>query len=398
MDLRPIRIFELAAGTGMLGEAVRLALQCVGIRSAVVGYVERESAAAASIVARMEAEGLCAAPIWDDLKTFDGTNWRGCVDIVAAGYPCQPFSSAGKRRGASDPRHLWPEVRRIVEEVQPGIVFFENVANHLRLGFGAVERDLRGLGYTVTPGLYSSAECGAGHERKRLFILGVADSTWGGCNGGLLPEGRRAEGQGAGCTDGGRDAGSSGNVGEVPQHVLGNMGDTNGETRGSGPAKSQPRGRRGLRPPEPSPDVGDARSYGWRHAKSGRADNKLATGRENLSHYAPARNDWRTWGTTLASRPDLAPAMQKLSRDDAETALRRALRCWVSGRNRRERRKVAAALAKRVVKETQPEAFESTVCGMADGLVPRADQLRLVGNGVDPLVAGYAFLSLWACQ
>ena len=86
------------------------------------------------------------AVVWDDVATFDGRPWRGAVDIVTAGYPCQPFSVAGKRRGAEDPRHLWPHVARIVGEVEPPFVFLENVAHHLRLGFPEVAAGLVGMG------------------------------------------------------------------------------------------------------------------------------------------------------------------------------------------------------------------------------------------------------------
>ena len=148
-----------------------------------VAFVERESHAAAALVARMEDEALAPAAIWDDLKSFDGRPWRGRVHLVTAGYPCQPFSQAGKRRGEADPRHLWPDVARIVDEVRPEWVFCENVEGHLTLGFADVVRSLRGLGYTVKAGLFTAREAGARHRRRRLFLLGHADR--GGC--GLLP-------------------------------------------------------------------------------------------------------------------------------------------------------------------------------------------------------------------
>ena len=110
-------------------------------------------------------------PVWDDVATFDGRPWRGAVDIVAAGYPCQPFSVAGRRLAAADPRHLWPHVARIVGEVEPPFVFLENVAHHLRLGFPEVAGDLVGMGYRLAAGLFTAAEVGAPHRRERLFIL-----------------------------------------------------------------------------------------------------------------------------------------------------------------------------------------------------------------------------------
>lgn len=133
--------------------------------------------AAAALVARMEDEALDRAPVWDDLKTFRGRDWRGVVDLLTAGYPCQPFSAAGKRLGTADPRHLWPHVRRIIVQVRPRRVFLENVGGHLSLGFDIVHRELSQLGFTVAARLQSAAETGARHERERLFIL--ADAGYG---------------------------------------------------------------------------------------------------------------------------------------------------------------------------------------------------------------------------
>jgi DNA (cytosine-5)-methyltransferase 1 len=131
--------------------------------------------AAATLVARMEDASLDQAVVWDDVGTFDGRPWRGAVDIVTAGYPCQPFSVAGKRRGADDPRHLWPHVARIIGEVEPPFVFLENVAHHLRLGFPEVAAGLVGMGYKLAAGLFTAAEVGAPHKRERLFILAARE-------------------------------------------------------------------------------------------------------------------------------------------------------------------------------------------------------------------------------
>ncbi|WP_295049739.1 DNA cytosine methyltransferase, partial [uncultured Paracoccus sp.] len=134
-----------------------------------------QTQAAATLVARMEEASLDDAPLWDDVATFDGRPWRGAVDIVTAGYPCQPFSVAGKRRGADDPRHLWPHVARIIGEVEPPFVFLENVAHHLRLGFPEVASGLVGMDYRLAAGLFTAAEVGAPHKRKRLFIPAIRE-------------------------------------------------------------------------------------------------------------------------------------------------------------------------------------------------------------------------------
>ncbi|MEH6521481.1 DNA cytosine methyltransferase [Sulfitobacter sp.] len=113
--------------------------------------------------------------MWDDLKSFDGKPWRGRIHIITAGYPCQPFTLSGKRKGEHDPRHLWPDVARIVSEVQPEWLFFENVPGHLTLGLQDVTRDLQGMGYRVAARVVSAAEVGGSHVRERVFILAHAD-------------------------------------------------------------------------------------------------------------------------------------------------------------------------------------------------------------------------------
>ena len=136
-----------------------------------VAYVEVEAFAVANLVSKMEAGLLDVAPVWTDIKTFNGWHFRGNIHIITAGYPCQPFSVAGKRKGTDDPRHLWPHIERIIEAVRPVWFFGENVSGHLAIGFTEVYRSLRNLGYAVEAGLFTAAECGAPHRRERLFIL-----------------------------------------------------------------------------------------------------------------------------------------------------------------------------------------------------------------------------------
>jgi DNA (cytosine-5)-methyltransferase 1 len=148
----------------------------LGLRRAIpnmrtIAYSEIEAFACANLVAKMEARKLDAAPIWPDLKTFPSAEFHGKVDLLVAGYPCQPFSSAGKRGGANDPRHLWPYIRDAIRLIQPRYCFFENVDGHISLGLSTVLSDLEEDGYRATFGIFSAEECGAPHRRKRVFIL-----------------------------------------------------------------------------------------------------------------------------------------------------------------------------------------------------------------------------------
>ena len=138
-------------------------------------WVEIEPHARDAIIAGQRAGYFAPAPIWDDVKTFDGRPYRGAIDTVLAGYPCQPFSAAGQRKGADDPRHLWPDVARIIREINPEWVLLENVAGHITLGAEAVLRELRKMGWTPAAGAFSAAEVGAPHERLRWFCVAHRD-------------------------------------------------------------------------------------------------------------------------------------------------------------------------------------------------------------------------------
>ena len=136
-----------------------------------VAFSEIEAFACANLVAKMEAGCLDPAPIWTDVKTFPWASFHGKVDILSGGYPCQPFSAAGKRLGKDDPRHLWPWIADGIRVLQPALCFFENVEGHITLGLRDVIGELEESGYRTTWGLFSAAEVGAPHQRKRVFIL-----------------------------------------------------------------------------------------------------------------------------------------------------------------------------------------------------------------------------------
>ena len=148
--------------------ALRIAL---GPSYRTVLMVEREAYAAALLAHRMEAGDMDPCPIWTDLTTLDCSPWRGRVGIVSAGFPCQPWSQAGNRRGVEDERWIWPDIVRILREVGPSYVLLENVPGLLVRGLGHVLGPLAELGFDAEWGVYSAAEVGAPHLRRRVFIL-----------------------------------------------------------------------------------------------------------------------------------------------------------------------------------------------------------------------------------
>ena len=166
-------VLSLCSGYGGLEIGLSRALQ-TPLR---VVAVEIEAFALANLVAKAEEGKLAVEALWPDLRSFPAKKFRGCFDIITAGYPCQPFSHAGKRLGQADPRHLWPYIAEHIRTIRPVLCFFENVSGHLTLGFDEVFKSLRNMGYKVEPGLFTAAEIGAPHKRKRLFILAYAEGS-----------------------------------------------------------------------------------------------------------------------------------------------------------------------------------------------------------------------------
>jgi len=174
---------------------------------------------ARDVLLKRQKDGLLPKfPIWDNAKTFNGEEWRGRVDVVTAGFPCQPFSVAGKRKGELDERNMWPDTYRIIREVQPKFLLLENVPgllakrtetlyrtslpieneqvycfeegeekDLLRIQFSASEivlpsyfgrvlGDLAESGYDCRWKVLSAAEVGGSHKRDRVWIAAYSTS------------------------------------------------------------------------------------------------------------------------------------------------------------------------------------------------------------------------------
>lgn len=114
-------------------------------------------------------------PIHGDIKTFDGKPFRGTVDILTGGFPCQPYSRAGNREGTEDERHLWPEMRRVITEVRPGVIVGENVRGLIDwsggLVFEEIQTSLEAIGYEVTSFILPACGKDAPHQRDRIWII-----------------------------------------------------------------------------------------------------------------------------------------------------------------------------------------------------------------------------------
>ena len=178
---KAINHISLCAGYG----GIDLGLRRVFPACRTVAYVEIEAFAVANLVAKMEEGELDPAPIWTNLKTLPLEAFPTGLEIISGGFPCQPFSSAGKREGDEDPRHLFPYIKNAIRTIQPRIVFLENVEGIISAKLKGdgwedpagtpvllhVIRELERVGYRATAGVFSAAEVGATHQRKRVFIL-----------------------------------------------------------------------------------------------------------------------------------------------------------------------------------------------------------------------------------
>ena len=151
------------AGGGILGGHL------LGWRT--VCAVEWEQYPASVLCARQNDKILPTFPIWDDVQTFDGIPWRGIVDVVSGGFPCQDISAAGKGAGIEGSRSsMWKHMARIIGEVRPQYVFVENSPMLTSRGLGVVLADLSTLGFDAKWGVVSAADVGANHKRERIWI------------------------------------------------------------------------------------------------------------------------------------------------------------------------------------------------------------------------------------
>lgn len=171
--MRELSLFT-GAGGGLLGTHGLLGWQCVG----AVEFVEYPC----RVLRQRQKDGILNDfPIWNmDIREFNrriAPAYTGMVDVISAGFPCQPFSVAGKQRGADDERNMWPATIECIRVVRPRYAFLENVPGLLNSGyFGTILADLQESGYSVRWRVLSAAEVGAPHKRDRLWILGYSSS------------------------------------------------------------------------------------------------------------------------------------------------------------------------------------------------------------------------------
>lgn len=345
---------ELFAGVGMLGEGLRAGLEYLGIPHRSVCYVEREAHAAAVVVARMEEGSLDAAPIWTDITTFPARRFRGKVDGIVAGFPCQDISVAGRRDGLDGSRSgLFFEIPRIADDCGAWFMLLENVAGISSATSSVVDEaegelferaaarvvgELADLGWNAEWIVVSASDVGANHGRERWFCIAWRD----------VADTARNVGNGSG----NRESRSRRGVCETGDE----LGDTARNGRDEGRAELQGQSWRSDSGGSSMP-MADTSSAGQQGNELGRACNSNWGGQEahgSVSEFcglfAPGPSDPR-WRDILDEFPEVAPALEP--------------------------------------------TFRSVVNGLAfDMGDSRAARLKCVGNGVVALSAAVAFVVL----
>ena len=360
----PITHVSLCAGYGGIDLGLK---RCLPTLRTILA-VEIEAFAVANLVAKMEAGELDPCPIWADLKALPLDCIPKGVSILSGGFPCQPFSAAGKQEGDEDPRHLFPYIKNAIRTIQPEWVFLENVEGIISTklkGDGWADpagtpvllhclRELEREGYQCAWGVFSAAECGAPHQRKRVFIL--AHSL------GERLEGLLCDAEAEGREDEGRPTSRC------------------SEHRREWPA----------RPGEPQHEweeprvVGDTASRQDERGESGHMGEAECGGESSSTTVASA-------GAELANPNGNEPPAQR--GDDGEvpqvSAEQGQEHCAVvSGGEGGER-------SKRQTESKLGRATDGTTESGLDPTANRVDRLRLLGNGVVPDTAEVAFRTLY---
>lgn len=420
MAIPTINCIELFSGVGMLGEGLRAGLDYMGIAYRTVCHVEREAYAASVLVARMEEKSMDAAPVWSDVTTFDARKWRGKVDCVVAGFPCQDLSVAGRRAGLDGARSgLFFQVTRIAEDCGAWCIVLENVAGIATATATVVDEEegeleeravarvlgeLADLGWDAEWLPLSASDVGARHGRARWFCF-----AWRTVVDAERAERREVSSTGVGGKQG-DDAGRPEADGRPrkPIEVLGDAQRTRRQASGSGHTQHA----RG----EPEPGCVSLGHPGLQHQhlQQWTEGSEHPRAGDELGHAASARCSRRENAGASRAHEATGPRSEESERGsvpvaDADGIRRRkesdgklessgtdwgCIPFFAPGPNSSEWEWIIS---------TSPwlaPALEPDFRGMVDGMAfamdqSRAQRLKCVGNGVVALQAACAFVVLF---
>ena len=279
-------------------------------------------------------------------------------DVIVGGYPCQPFSVAGKRGGEEDPRHLWPECLRALRILRPRYALFENVRGHLSLGFDRVLSDLASIGFNAEWQIISAASIGAPHRRDRLFIVAYPDSS-NAPDGGECSNVSR---QGAG---GGNDRSGSGS--DLRQECVGSSRENAGDVADSAGRRFQECETK----PEAADDIGES------GADVADTEGQFSDGQQNNARNSVERKTQQQFRNGSRAQFVAHADLRQIGGGNRGDATDRS---EVFSRRDHIRRK--ASDASREWWEVEPD-----VGRVVDGIPARVDRLRALGNAVVPQIA-----------
>jgi len=384
----PQNVISFCTGYGGLELGIRRA----GVDVRTIVNVEIEAFVQANILAKIEEGRMDDAASWTDLKTFPASIFRGKIHGITCGYPCQPFSSAGKRKGEEDPRHLWPYIRRHIRAIGPSWVFAENVRGHTSMGLWRVLSDLEEDGYRTEWGLFSAEETGAPHQRIRCFILAKLPDTCGkGLQGYEFGGTRSSQVEGI--------QGTHESTSELHQVRDGQLGN---------PASLRPHRGRENREGEQSEVLGAglesdgelahpaSREPRQPQARNGGQD--IGGGSEDTQW--PARPgeeqyEWEEPRVVVDSKESRLQGCREPHTEDGRECEKDGAEVLSRAANSSSHEGVSES--KESTGETQSElggAVDGSACGV-DATANRVDRLRLLGNGVIPQTAEIAWKTLW---
>ena len=320
------------AGGGILGGHL------LGWRT--VCAVEWESYPASVLCARQNDGLLPPFPIWDDVQTFDGHPWRGIVDVISGGFPCQDISAAGKGAGIDGERSgMWGEMARIIHEVRPRFVFVENSPMLTSRGLGRVLGDLASMGFDARWGVLGAADVGANHQRDRIWIVA-------------------------------KQMGNSDNNGQIASEIreIAEPRSNDNKAKQNETIQSQGSG-------EQHETLAYSRCELWDEGNSG-----IVGTQEEIGTSSPILNQSSGQGCgedQVADTREIRPCGKK-----TEQGMARELRFAECGVDRNWWQREP---------EFVPRTTQRNMGGVADGVASRVDRLKAIGNGQVPLCAATAW-------
>jgi len=396
-----IRHLSLCSGYEGIGSGLRRVLP--NVRE--IAHVEIETFAICNLVAKMEANQIHPAPVFTDLKEFPFRKFRGCVDILSGGFPCQPFSGAGLKKATEDPRHLFPYILEGIKECRPTVLFLENVEGIISCKTADGEsvlhyvlRSLEEVGYIAEAGIFSASEVGATHQRKRVFILAYSSSE------GLERILQCREPKEAVQKLTTRRSGSTGDVELADSEDIGCRGGKDRDGANGQRIQKQEEEERPMVWSEAKRRSGDARELADTNSSRGREDweqSELWTARTEQ----PSRSTWAESAEGEASQGQERIIQSWPSRPGEAQQEWEEPRVIMgnpkggrqqSSSHRQGQEQLGGASTAQHREEAQCElggATDGATCGV-DPIANRVDRLRLLGNGVVPQVAEKAFVTL----